>query len=778
MLLFFFQDAEIYFEQILLNTSKGVELNNTRIKPNEKCPFSITEAGSRINGISIDIYTSFNGKNVISLSTNFSNHLSTITGIFLHKAVKSNNLILLKELIEVGGELNICDREGLTSLYKALDSKFQLGVQILIGCGADVNYSTKSCFLHQKSLRNISDRLPKMLDNLGSRPTSMDRQGNSSNSHKAGLVNYLSNLGTEENIKSIVGRSLLHFAVLDGNFEAVKGLIVNGANVDTFDEYGHTPLYTALLSNQSNIASYLYERTASINMISPQGDTLLHKAVTERRPYLVDTLLQFGANVSITDKKGYTPLFRAIQNDDVNMIFKLMSNKVSINEAHPNTGDYPIHFAILRNSMSCFLTLFEFGGLQQLNRRGLTPFAYAVFLNRSTIIELFLATHVTKYVDVNYPIHYGNYFCTPLHVAVIEWNLMAAKNLIRFGADVNHVDADQKTPIWKAIDQSNSAMVDLLISNGANLMDSSMATEDTLLHLAVYQNCFNCVNALVDAGCEVDTPGRFGMTPLSVAVLVRATEIMELLLTRGADINFQQPDNTTPLTLTVTYGTISDIKTFSRLGENKFSDRINDITDLAVFYRRQDMFIYLTEQFKIEDKRRKIRLMHLAAKRGSVGIMNELIKMGIEIDEIYGRNLYTPLWTALRNYQPRVMEYLINRGADITHEAKTSVRTPAGIIKKSWTLLHEAAIMDAVREANILLDNGFDVDARDAVSWTPLHVAAFSNSFNLVELLIRRGANANHTTPNGYTALDIVRGVISNHHDPIVQFLKSVEKNS
>ena len=67
------------------------------------------------------------------------------------------------------------------------------------------------------------------------------------------------------------------------------------------------------------------------------------------------------------------------------------------------------------------------------------------------------------------------------------------------------------------------------------------------------------------------------------------------------------------------------------------------------------------------------------------------------------------------------------------------------------------SILGRVKEiaAEILIDNGAKVDARNVYGDTPLHLAAGENHMAVAELLINRGARVNVRNKLGATPLNV-----------------------
>ena len=60
-------------------------------------------------------------------------------------------------------------------------------------------------------------------------------------------------------------------------------------------------------------------------------------------------------------------------------------------------------------------------------------------------------------------------FCTPLHVASANGDLVAAELLIQYGADVNTRDRNRETPLHLASGHGKLDMVRLLLTSGSSV---------------------------------------------------------------------------------------------------------------------------------------------------------------------------------------------------------------------------------------------------------------------------------------------------------------------
>ena len=166
------------------------------------------------------------------------------------------------------------------------------------------------------------------------------------------------------------------------------------------------------------------------------------------------------------------------------------------------------------------------------------------------------------------------YHLTPLHWAIIESQTGIAKYLIEKGANVSLRDGKNMTPLHWAVIEDKKEFAKLLIGElgEINLKDNSGKTpphsavdESEIVKLLVAKGAdtnakanndwtplFRVTNMrmaslLVAAGADVNAKSRRGDTPLHSAVLHSAKEVVELLIEKGADVNAKNDDGEIPL---------------------------------------------------------------------------------------------------------------------------------------------------------------------------------------------------------------------------------------
>lgn len=110
----------------------------------------------------------------------------------------------------------------------------------------------------------------------------------------------------------------LHRAANDGDTTEIERLISSGYDVNLFDEIGRTPLHYAVANGQYEAVRVLLRHNASVdaNDETTIGDTPLALAVEGEHLELVVLLLGAGANPDIEGWMGLTARERACRRGD------------------------------------------------------------------------------------------------------------------------------------------------------------------------------------------------------------------------------------------------------------------------------------------------------------------------------------------------------------------------------------------------------------------------------------------------------------------------------
>ena len=120
-------------------------------------------------------------------------------------------------------------------------------------------------------------------------------------------------------------RALLD-AAENGNIEAARQAIADGADVDTLDKRGRAPIQNALHSNNIEAVKLLIDNGANLNAKVANSWTPLYEAVLMGHMETVKLLIENGANVNAKDQMGGTPLDQ-VQNEEIIDYLRLYGGK-------------------------------------------------------------------------------------------------------------------------------------------------------------------------------------------------------------------------------------------------------------------------------------------------------------------------------------------------------------------------------------------------------------------------------------------------------------------
>lgn len=129
-------------------------------------------------------------------------------------------------------------------------------------------------------------------------------------------------------------------------------------------------------------------------------------------------------------------------------------------------------------------------------------------------------------------------------------DINAAQQVLSSGADINWWDEHNANTALKAAAQNGrSEMVDFLISQGAQFMDSS-GREFNIAHpliLAAERGHVETVRILLKHGADTEVVDRSGDTPLYHAAFRRRADVAKVLLDHGAKVNPSSNTRMSPL---------------------------------------------------------------------------------------------------------------------------------------------------------------------------------------------------------------------------------------
>ncbi|XP_019750837.1 receptor-interacting serine/threonine-protein kinase 4 [Hippocampus comes] len=306
------------------------------------------------------------------------------------------------------------------------------------------------------------------------------------------------------------GGSLLHYAVILDNEEAVKFLLLNNANPNLANARGSTPLHMAtekhlkplaelLLSRRSTnvnakdedqytalhwaaqngdepMTRLLLERGAAINETDGQGRTPAHIACQHGQENVVRVLLRYGANVRIKGKDNWTPLHLAAWQGHLGILKLLVKQAGADINGQTTDGRAALHLACQRGQYRVARILIELKADIHMKTLELNTPLHVAAETGHTSTSRFLIKH---HADIHAENSQG---FTPLHLACQRGHLATVKMLIEEGADPQKFTRAQRSPFHLAAESGHSAVLKKLLLHCPD--GGALSDKHNPLHLA------------------------------------------------------------------------------------------------------------------------------------------------------------------------------------------------------------------------------------------------------------------------------------------------------
>ncbi len=541
-------------------------------------------------------------------------------------------------------------------------------------------------------------------------------------------------------------------------------LLDKGANINERNSAGLTPLHVAAQSGSLGPLKILLDNKADLTAKSPMGDTPLHFAMA--RPTVATALLDAGAKLDAFNARGDLPLHVLL--------------RLPLEEKGKNTRE---------DNLKLRLALVGKSDVNAKDQFGLTPLQIALLTHQPEVREAILAKgpsvdSITTFIDAaarNDAVElkkqldakpYLNFMrlpngVTPLHVAA-QWGANDAIDyLLKKGADINARDAVAATPLLRVLssetgppDAAADNIVNYLLDKGA---DTAVLDEDDegVLHIAVRRGDKKMVSLLLNKGANPNARNQTSQSAL------------DLLLPGSYNIRSRRSSGeSAPLTLEK--DTARDLVT---LLLNKGADQMQGDTQgntplmRAAVARDADMLALLLEkgaEVNAQNNQGETALVRLASYGGSSGSSTAkqaleaakvLIDKGADVNAStqYGE---TVLSRALGNSNREISKLLIEKGADL------SVTRPG-----SEPLIFRIIAMGDNELLALAIEKKADISVKDNSGNTVLMRAITygEGKIEIVETLLKAGADPNVQTSTGQTALDLVR----RGNNEIIELLKA-----
>uniref|UniRef100_H3B944 Uncharacterized protein n=1 Tax=Latimeria chalumnae TaxID=7897 RepID=H3B944_LATCH len=400
------------------------------------------------------------------------------------------------------------------------------------------------------------------------------------------------------------GNGALHLACRNQHFAIVQLLLENGASPDLRNDIGCTPLFFAVVGQRRDVCQLLIEwgcdfhvkdarhRVALDGIRSPQlreyllgysafwlsvvpaiiqgntgilrgiveehvngnktmaslqsrcirGSTLLHTAAYFGERDIIEVLLQQQVGVNLLDYKGATPLHRS---GDVQTMQLLLYNGADRNlaDADGNTVMHVVSYGEPGKevALDCLRFLLSYKvSIRKRNKKGLLPIHCAAIQGRIDVIQLLLQSDSDGEMEKRTMEDRAN-GNTPsmLYLALMNSHLKCAKWLAEQSFSFKPEEPEELISVVLLSTEPQKEKLqtlEFLVNHGVNI-NAVNNSGDSVLHLAAFRPDLSEVLALLlTKGAKVNEENGEHCTPLFCAVLASNMHAANLLIKHGANI--------------------------------------------------------------------------------------------------------------------------------------------------------------------------------------------------------------------------------------------------
>uniref|UniRef100_A0A8D3EF35 Transient receptor potential cation channel, subfamily A, member 1b n=1 Tax=Scophthalmus maximus TaxID=52904 RepID=A0A8D3EF35_SCOMX len=301
----------------------------------------------------------------------------------------------------------------------------------------------------------------------------------------------------------------LHLACTQGATEVVKLMLSSFDQVEDIinltDGACQTPLHRATIFDHTELAEYLISLGADLNSIDCKGNSPLLLATNCGAWRTVSLLLSKGANVNVKDRRGCNFLHLAIlQPKGLKNLPEevLQHNSVkALLSCEDHDGCTPLHYACrlgVHDSVKNMLGLSGQVGLACKSKDKKSALHFAAQYGRLNTCHRLLET-ITDSRLLNEGDERG---LTPLHLASRGGHAKVVQLLLRKGA-LFHSDYKGWSCLHHAASEGYTQTMDILLSANPKLLDKTDEDGNTALHIAAKEGHVAAVRVMLARGAEL-----------------------------------------------------------------------------------------------------------------------------------------------------------------------------------------------------------------------------------------------------------------------------------
>nr|XP_014342061.1 PREDICTED: transient receptor potential cation channel subfamily A member 1 [Latimeria chalumnae] len=562
---------------------------------------------------------------------------------------------------------------------------------------------------------------------------------------------FYTSVSKEDETKENVGEDIFQL-ISDGNITAVQNIIMKNSDcLSKLDKLNATPLHYAAGDGNLEIMQMIMDDAEYevLNVMDCNGNTPLHWATEKNQIESVKMLLDRGANPNILNSAVESPLHLAIKlshNEMVEVLLSYHNTDVNLGGELENT---PLILACWIDNHGAVRILFDHGALLcKPNRFKIYAIHVAAFAGSKTSMELLLTKGeelgYTREKQINFIDKSLN---SPLHLAIHGGNIETIKCCIDNGANLELQENNKSMALHLACSQGAIETVKLILlsySGKKDLVNIPDGIMQTPLHRAAVFDHYEVVDYLLSKGANIDSVDCELRSALLLATSCGAWKTVNLLVSKGVNTklkdksgcNFLHLVALQPRGLKNLNEEVLQVQHCSNCIKELLNDVDNDGCTPLHYACKQGVSDSVNNMIGLKvcvlsKTKNKRSALHFAAAYGRFHTCRNLLQNMSDtrlLNEGDEKGM-TPLHMAAENGHAKVVQLLLKKGALTLCDFK------------EYTSLHYAALGGYTQTMQVLLDTHLKLmDETEEEGNTALHLAAREGHTSAVCLLLAKGA--------------------------------------
>ena len=535
--------------------------------------------------------------------------------------------------------------------------------------------------------------------------------------------------------KNADGDQPLHLAARRDDVAMIELLLEAGADVNDKGAKGWTPLHYAGAIDSKDACLALLEKGANRAALNDASQ----KPEQTARIFTRGVIKEYNPQLAGADK-----LFTAIEAGDAERVKALIAGNPKLLRAQDGQGKTPLVLAAETNKPELLKLLIEAGA--EVNTKGRhTALSKAAEGGHLEVVRLLLKHGA----EVNPSRPDGPMDSMPLRAAA--FTVDAGPAGAAFSAELDDVKmgpdgSPDPTALRKKVAKLKVDSPEALEGTSSEIMAKLVKPQPEPVREAKRA----ILKLLLEAGADPKKDDQ----AIVAAAMSRETEMVRLLLARGANPNAEHKGMSTALGYAVAIGApLPLIQMLLTAGADPLRVTNPELLlggsalSLAVHFKSKEVMEVILAALKPANLSAAEHSEVLSSlTRGGPAYLRRALDAGFKINakQTDGR---TALMAAARVGSAESVRLLLAAGADVSARDKNSL-----------TALNLAATTDSTETTRALLEAGADVNAQDEAGFTPLASAVERHRTAQVSALLAHGAKLELAIKTGQTALLLAAG--------------------